>query len=233
MFSGALTRPDGELRFDHLGDGPDLLLLHAGGERRRVWRPVMEDLATRGYRATAYDQRGHGESVTEGDDALPALGADTAAMIDTLTRPVLVGASLGGFAALAALGDPATEAKAAGLVLVDVFPDPDPDRVRRFLAPLGMANSPRVDDILNRRDELRAITRRLTLPILAVRAGERTGITDQESARFRELAPHAHIVTVPGAGHLIAREKPAELAALIAEFLGSDVVRIRQGPAEA
>lgn len=233
MISGVLTRPDGELRFDRLGDGPDLLLLHAGGERRRVWRPVMEDLAARGYRSTAYDQRGHGDSVTPAHDALPDFGADTAAMVDTLTRPVLVGASLGGFAALAALGDPAIEAEAAGLVLVDVFPDPDPDRVRRFLAPLGMDHSPRVDDILSRRDELRAITRRLTLPILAVRAGERTGITDQEAARFRALAPHAHIVTVPGAGHLIAREKPVELAAQIAAFLGSDPVRARRDQAEA
>ncbi|CAN0439501.1 unnamed protein product, partial [Phaeothamnion confervicola] len=224
MITGSLARPDGRLWFDSLGSGPDVLLLHAGGERRRVWHPVMEQLARHGCRATAYDQRGHGDSIQGHTFGLPEYGADTIDMVARLTMPVIVGASLGGFAALFALADAETAANAAGLVLVDVFPDPDPERTRRFLAPLGMDNSPLVADILGRRDRLREITRGLSLPILAIRAGERAGIADGDAERFLELAPHAHIVSVAGAGHLIAREKPLELAALLAEFQASDAV---------
>ena len=227
MIVGSLARPDGGLSFDRLGSGPDLLLLHAGGERRRVWHPVMEVLARHGCRATAYDQRGHGDSIRE-RGTLPEYGADTVEMIAPLAMPVVVGASLGGFAALFALADAAVEAKVAGLVLVDVFPDPDPERTRRFLAPLGMDASPLVGDILGRADRLREITRGLSLPILVIRAGERAGITDSDARRFRELAPHAQFVTVAGAGHLIAREKPLELAALLAEFQASNAVRARR-----
>lgn len=227
MITGSLARPDGTLCFDRLGHGSDLLLLHAGGERRRVWHPVMEVLARHGCRASAYDQRGHGDSIRE-RGTLPEYGADTVEMIAHLTMPVVVGASLGGFAALFALADATVEAQVAGLVLVDVFPDPDPERTRRFLAPLGMDTSPLVGDILGRADRLREITRGLSLPILAIRAGERAGITDGDAKRFLALAPHAEMATVPGAGHLIAREKPLELVALLAEFQRSDAVRARR-----
>ncbi|MFZ5734281.1 MAG: alpha/beta fold hydrolase [Pseudomonadota bacterium] len=228
MITGSLARPDGKLWFDSLGSGADVLLLHAGGERRRVWHPVMSDLAGHGLRATAYDQRGHGESINDRTFPLPDYGDDTADMIAYLTKPVVVGASLGGFAALSALADSAVEARVAGLVLIDVFPDPDPERTIRFLAPLGMERSPLVTDILGRRDQLRAITKQLSLPILAIRAGERTGVVDADAARFRELAPHAQIVSVAGAGHLIAKEKPRELAALLVQFTQSREVLERR-----
>lgn len=228
MITGSLTRPDGRLCFDSLGSGPDVLLLHAGGERRRVWHPVMDYLAGHGCRATAYDQRGHGESVGDSASTLPPFGEDTIGMVAQLTMPVVVGASLGGFAALFALADAAIEANVAGLVLVDVFPDPDPERTRRFLAPLGLDKSPLVADILGRRDRLREITRGLSLPILAVRAGGRTGIADTDADRFLQLAPHAGIVSIADAGHLIAKERPVELAAHLLDFLQSDAVRARR-----
>jgi pimeloyl-ACP methyl ester carboxylesterase len=154
-------------------------------------------------------------------------GEDTVDMIAQLHMPLVVGASLGGFAALLALSNPSVERQVAGLVLVDVVPDPDPDRTRRFLAPLGMDQSPLVDDILGRRDRLREIAASLTLPILAIRAGERTGYLDDDADRFARLAPHAAIITVAGAGHLVAKEKPIELAALLAGFLQSNAVRDR------
>jgi pimeloyl-ACP methyl ester carboxylesterase len=225
LIEGVLQRPDTVLRFDQLGAGPDMLLLHAGGERRTVWRPVMRQLAWQ-CRCTAYDQRGHGDS--EGDRSAPVtvFGEDTVAMIAQLRAPVVVGASLGGFAALLALDQ--VERDVAGLVLVDVVPDPDPERTRAFLGPLGLAETPLVADILGSAEQFRAIAARLTLPILAVRAGARGPMADQDAERFRTLAPHAQIVTVPEAGHLIAREKPVELARLLAAFLASPEV-VRRG----
>lgn len=230
MITGSLSRPDGPLYFDRLGDEPQVLLLHAGGERRHVWHPVMQDLAGQGCAGIAFDQRGHGESTRSSASTLPAFGDDVAAMIAQLQMPVVVGASLGGFAALFALEYPDLEARVAGLVLVDVIPDPDPDHVRRFLAPLGVDKSPLVDDILGRRDHLRKIAQRLSLPILFVRAGK-SAVRDADVDGFRALVPHAIIATVAGAGHLIAKEKPAELAALLLDFMNSDAVRNRRASA--
>src|SRR5437868_12698546 len=99
MIAGSLARPDATLRYDGTGRGPDVLLLHAGGEDRRVWHPIMERLAVSGLSATAYDQRAHGESGGERAQPVTYHGQDTAAMIALLTLPVVVGASLGGFAA--------------------------------------------------------------------------------------------------------------------------------------
>lgn len=227
LVQGTLERPDATLCFEQFGDGPDVLLLHAGGERRTVWRPVMQQLAPL-CRCTAYDQRGHGDSVGARGGPVTAFGEDTVAMIARLQRPVVVGASLGGFAGLLALDR--VEQDVAGLVLVDVVPDPDPQRTRAFLAPLGLAETPLVADILGRAEQFRTIAARLSLPILAVRAGSRGPMVDRDAERFRQLAPQAQVVTVPEAGHLIAREKPAELAALLADFVASpEVVRRRTG----
>jgi pimeloyl-ACP methyl ester carboxylesterase len=88
-----------------------------------------------------------------------------------------------------------------------------------------MDQSPLVEDILGRRDRLREIAASLTLPVLAVRAGERTGYSDDDADRFARLVPHAAIATVAGAGHLVAKDKPVELAALLAGFLQSDAIR--------
>ena len=158
---------------------------------------------------------------------MTAFGEDTVEMISQLRMPLVVGASLGGFAALLALASPSVERQVAGLVLVDVVPDPDPDRTRRFLAPLGMDSSPLVEAILGRRDRLREIAAGLKLPVLAIRAGERLEHPDDDADRFARLLPHAAFATVAGAGHLVARDKPVELAALLADFVHSDSVRER------
>ena len=170
---------------------------------------------------------GHGESDGGRHSSVTAFGEDTVDMISQLRMPLVVGASLGGFAALLALSNPSIERQVAGLVLVDIIPDPDPDRTRQFLAPLGMDQSPLVEDILGRRDRLREIAASLTLPVLAIRAGERTGYSDDDADRFARLVPHAAFTTVAGAGHLVAKDKPIELAALLAGFLRSDAVRDR------
>ena len=227
MITTSLQRPDATLYCDSLGHGQEILLLHAGGERRRVWHPVMGYLANCGCRCVAYDQRGHGESDGGRHSSVTAFGEDTVDMISQLRMPLVVGASLGGFAALLALSNPSIERQVAGLVLVDIIPDPDPGRTRQFLAPLGMDQSPLVDDILGRRDRLREIAASLTLPVLAIRAGERTGYWDDDADRFARLVPHAAFTTVAGAGHLVAKDKPIELAALLAGFLRSDAVRDR------
>jgi pimeloyl-ACP methyl ester carboxylesterase len=99
------------------------VLLPGGGQTRHSWRSTGQALAAAGWRAVAVDLRGHGESdwSPHGYYDLDRFAADVSAIVDFLGRaPVLVGASLGGNAALAALGD--DPALALGLVLIDVSP---------------------------------------------------------------------------------------------------------------
>lgn len=53
----------GDLVFDALVAGPDdgevVLLLHGFPQSSDIWRPQLEALATAGYRAVAFDQRGY------------------------------------------------------------------------------------------------------------------------------------------------------------------------------
>lgn len=230
MVGGTLDRTDVVLRFDQSGQGPAALLLHAGGERRLVWHPIMVALDRRSLAAVAYDQRGHGESGGTRDTALPPIAADTAAMIDRLTMPVIVGASLGGFAALSALSDLEVQRRVAGIVLVDVLPDPNPNIVRAFLDSKGRnrRHAFQVEDILARSVELRASAASLCLPVLVVRAGLATPVRDEDARRFLDLVPHAVFVTVHDAGHLVAQDRPERLAEIIGDFLLKDVVRDRR-----
>jgi pimeloyl-ACP methyl ester carboxylesterase len=120
---------------------PPVLLLHGGGQTRHAFAGTARALAAAGFVAVALDQRGHGDSawVTDGayafsDFADDAATVSAALMAERGQRPVAVGASLGGIAALLALGhDPQVF---SGLVLVDVTPRMDPagvDHVQGFM----------------------------------------------------------------------------------------------------
>ena len=215
--SFSIAQAETRLAAERVGAGPPVLLLHAGGETRAVWRPVMQTLAKRGYLAEAYDQRGHGESGGSPVDGVLAYGEDAKAMICRLDRPIVVGGSLGGFALMLALES--FESQASGLVLVDVTPAPNADRTRAYLAPrAGLGTSPLVGDILSRSRDLSRIVAQLRLPILLVCGGIRSPVGEEGRARFSELCPNAEIEVLANAGHLVARDAPQELAALISDF---------------
>lgn len=116
-------------------DGPTVLLLHGGGQTRHSWAAVASRLAAAGCRAVAMDLRGHGDSdwAPDGDYRLDAFARDVEAMAAHLDRvPVVVGASLGGMAALVAEGEAAT-VLSSGLVLVDIAPQIEPAGVERIV----------------------------------------------------------------------------------------------------
>jgi pimeloyl-ACP methyl ester carboxylesterase len=121
--------------------GEPVLLLHGGGQTRHAWRKTAEEIARTGRTAYAVDQRGHGDSewVANGDYAFPDFAADARALADALTvrsghRPIVIGASMGGIAALLAEG--AAEAAQgnvfSALVLVDITPRVDLSGVERI-----------------------------------------------------------------------------------------------------
>ena len=81
------------------GDGPPIVLLHAGVADLRSWDALAPLLVAAGYRVVRYDARGFGRSPTE--DVEFSHRADLLAVMDALGigRAVLVGNSRGGMLA--------------------------------------------------------------------------------------------------------------------------------------
>ena len=132
----------GRMRLHYLDWGtqgrPPLLFLHGGGLNAHTWDLVCLMLRDR-YHCLALDQRGHGDSEWEptADYRFESQVADLEGFIDKLKleRPLLIGHSMGGFAAMGYAIRHA--AKMAGLVLVDIAPEISTQgslRVRNFIA---------------------------------------------------------------------------------------------------
>lgn len=133
-----------KLAADVFGDkGPAVLLLHGGGQTRHAWRATAQELARTGWTAYAVDQRGHGDSEWIADGAYSSFdfAADVKAVAAELTRrsgtrPVAIGASLGGIASLLAEGETERNEDSAllsALVLVDITPRVDAEGVSKIL----------------------------------------------------------------------------------------------------
>jgi pimeloyl-ACP methyl ester carboxylesterase len=109
---------------DSWGDptGPLVIFLHGGGQTRHAWKGAGERLGAAGYHAVALDARGHGDSdwAPDGRYGQDVMVEDIKRIVGALgnRRPVLVGASMGGFTSLVAIGEGRVDA--AALVLVDV-----------------------------------------------------------------------------------------------------------------
>ena len=103
--------------------GPPVLFLHGSGQTRQSWRKALHVGARRGFRAIALDLRGHGDSdwSPDGRYDLPLFTEDLRAVIGQVGEaPAVVGASLGGLAALLVAAAPPP--RLGALVLVDITP---------------------------------------------------------------------------------------------------------------
>ena len=121
---------------DRLGDPlePAVVFLHGGGQTRRSWGRAAAAVAQRGWQAVTVDLRGHGESdwSKDGDYRVTSFAADVIEVMRHLPpRPVIVGASLGGFTAMLLAGELAP-ATLRAVVLVDIVPNMDPSGATRI-----------------------------------------------------------------------------------------------------
>lgn len=117
-------------------DGPPALLLHGLGQSRQSWGAAAAHLGEQGWRAYTVDLRGHGDSDRPVESAYQhsEVAHDVLALCAPLTdRPLIIGASMGGAAALFAQGR-TNEQLFRGLVLVDITPDVDMEGGRRIIA---------------------------------------------------------------------------------------------------
>ena len=122
---------------DAYGDpgAPPVLFLHGGGQTRHAWGGTAAALAKAGFYAVTMDHRGHGESDwhPDGDYSVAGFAHDLREVAHLLGRlPIVVGASLGGIAALYAEAE-AKEPMCRGIVLVDVTHRLELEGVKRIL----------------------------------------------------------------------------------------------------
>ncbi len=120
------------------------VLLHGGGQTRHSWKSAAQDLAEQGLTAITLDLRGHGDSawMENGHYRFVDYAADAAAVFRQIhqrfgTRPIAVGASLGGISSLLAEGEAEMSdgvALLSGLVLVDITPRMDPSGVNKIMS---------------------------------------------------------------------------------------------------
>lgn len=90
---------DAEIFYEVLGDGPDVVLLHAFPVNHNLWRPVAERLALR-YRVVLMDLRGHGDSgAGEGPATMEKHAGDVARVCDEagVGKAIFGGVSIGGY----------------------------------------------------------------------------------------------------------------------------------------
>jgi pimeloyl-ACP methyl ester carboxylesterase len=150
------------------GAGPAFLLLHGYSDSADTWRPLMRELARRGRTAVAVDLPGFGSADPPTDGpALPQIDRFVADLVreraTPRSRPIIVGNSLGGVAALRA-------AQEADLPLAGVV----------ALSPAGLGHQPWVDLAAREPVIHRVMTAPIPVPMRLVRWSVRQG--------FRRLA---------------------------------------------
>jgi pimeloyl-ACP methyl ester carboxylesterase len=223
-----VTAPDQTVRLAHEihgpVDAPPMVLLHALGERRSSWAPVIQPFAER-FRVFALDLRGHGESPWPGTYSYRLMRDDVVAALDEqgLDQVTLVGHSLGGVVALLVAMD--HPQRVGRLVVEDVTPPfprdrPVPERPGHELdfdwdvvpAIVGETNGgdPQAWEGLSA----------ITAPTLLVGGGPESHVPQERIVEAAELVPKAEVVTIP-AGHMVHNERPAEFADAVLTWLST------------
>lgn len=252
-------------------NGQPVLLFHGGGQTRHAWQRTVQTLSNSGFRAIAFDHRGHGDSAWSDSYEVELFRDDVLHICQQLSqKPFIVGASLGGVAGLLANALAEKEISRA-LVLVDVAPRSNPAGIARILdfmaaSPDGFASleeaaaavaayqpqrkqrsdhrglqknlrqrdngrwywhwDPRALEYFQndagRRmsaDILYDAAEQLTQPVLLVRGSLSDVIDIDIKEEFQRRIPHAQVVDVSGAGHMVAGDRNDIFSQTILDFL--------------
>ncbi len=232
-FAGIAIR--GDTRGDP--DDPLVLLVHGGGQTRDIWNEAASALVKAGRQVIAIDLRGHGESEWPADGRYDfgAFVEDLRAVLSQLpSRPVIVGASLGGWVAAVAIGEEGGHL-ASGLILVDSPPDLDLTNIRQTADVLRAASETargawdrRMLDRFHLEDALarfKAAAPNIRVPALFVR-GALSDITDAAAAsRIVEQITGAEYVEIGDAGHVVATDRADIFSATLLDFLERRIPR--------
>ncbi|WP_328475102.1 alpha/beta hydrolase [Actinoplanes sp. NBC_00393] len=222
----------GRLAYRKFDPDPDLtaeavpmMLLHGGGGDGTTWDDLV---ATFAERRTVYvpDLRGMGRSDRAGPYSMTVMRDVVLLLLDRLAldRVILVGHSLGGFAAM--LAAQAAPHRVTALVLEECPPP----------VPLGIAVPADLDDSAPYYDrEIRPSILRdlnapdpawwrsldtITAPTLVLAGGRASFLPQDTIAAVAARIPAGRLVTIE-AGHQIHRDAPDEFVAAVNSFLGA------------
>lgn len=219
-------------------DDPCVLLIPSAGQSRETWRAAAESLAATGRYVVSVDLRGHGGSARPEDGRydLDAYVGDLSAILAQLSsRPVIVGASLGGWIAMTVLGEGGPDL-ASGLVLVDSPPHMEPDKARQVGASLRRYAETSADIGFDPRSvagmNLPAVEERLAkaavalkLPTLVIRGANSELSTRESVQELTASIADAEAVEIENAGHLVAIDQADAFNAVLLEFLERRIPR--------
>lgn len=217
---------------------PSVLLLPGGGQSRDVWLQAAKALADAGRHVITLDLRGHGGSDWASDKRydLTAFVGDLHAILRQLSsRPVIVGASLGGWIAATAIGEGGPDL-ATGLILVDSPARVDAENAAHVGASLRQAaeegRATGFDPAFTEALDLEEVERRMSdaignikLPTLFVRGSRSTISTREDIFDLAKRIPDSEVTEVDDAGHLVAVDQAETFNALLVEFLERRVPR--------
>ena len=218
-----------DLVVDHGGpaDAPAVILLHGGGQTRHSWRRAVERLHADGLQTLNFDARGHGDSDWSPDGAyiLSDRADDLKAVAGLLHVPfILVGASLGGATAIQAIHE---GLRPAGLVLVDIVPEPEPRGIERVLSFMhnhrgGFASIEEAAAAVDAYNPHRARTRDAGGLMKNLRRRDDGRLYWHWDPRMLEGRQSNHLGTMPEAAETLATLP--DLPVLLVRGLSSDVV---------
>jgi len=235
-FGGVILRGETYGHKEH----PAVLLLPGAMQTRAVWQTAAEALANAGRYVVCIDLRGHGESdrAIDGNYGLDAYINDLVAVLGQFSsRPVIVGSTLGGWAALTALGEADTQLS-TGIVLTNP-PSPIASHSIQYLTDtmnnksIELRKGKEIDpniiqmifDFKTFEPRLKAAASHIKIPTLIVRGSESEVSSQKFTREFTSLILNAEATEINGAGHYVAFDKADEFNAKLLEFLERRVPR--------
>lgn len=212
---------------------PAVLLLHGVGQTHQTWGDVASALVRAGRKVVSLDLRGHGASDRATPDLyrLDAHIEDIRLILSQMqTRPVIIGATFGGWLACAALANGHGHL-ASGLVLVDAPPDVDraaAGKVKDALLerlptdPAKAGWDPRLLQELDLDEILQKVSegaRSIDIPVLFVRGTESEMTKSQVAMDFVASFPDAEYAEIPSESYQAAFDRADSFNGLVLNFL--------------
>jgi len=208
------------------------LLIHGGGQTRRVWAAAANALVDAGRRVINLDLRGHGGSEWPADGRynIDVFVEDVRAVLSQLgCRPVVVASTLGSWIATVALGADAA-VLASGLVMADLPTQVDEATSqtfgKRLRSQLDVQAAPSWDvRVLDQMDtsgmtaKLSEAATKIAIPVLYVRGALSPLVSNQQAAAFVSEMPNAEFAEVDDADLLVTPERMEIFNGLLLEFL--------------
>ncbi len=226
------------------GSRPPVVLIHGMGCDSRFWAPQLAALQAAGWEPCVADLPYHGGPVEGVGKSLPGLAAWVRRTCLT-TPAILIGHSLGGMIALQIVHE--APAQVVGIVLVDAFADlrlstahlpgmfveGGHDTVRSWVETtregiVGRMTRAIYDEIWPSVRDFSAVPwlAEITCPLLGIYGGrdrhdQAAAPHLQHALQLDQPAGPTSVVVIPGAGHFVNLECPAEVNAALVSWLAT------------